>query len=309
MKKWQFAIVAAGAALTLVLIDSWFFYLRWFDAPPVDTGAPRPASELVEQGAYLVNGPGRCADCHGDPARRREIARGQVVPLSGGFSEKIYLGEIIFPNITPERQTGIGSLDADGIHRFFRSGINHRGEYGLPFMNYERLTPGDITAILAYLRSQPAVRHEVARSRYNLLGRFALAWFIRPPEPPPAFRDNHAGEVSAERGRYLAEALGSCRDCHTDRSLYTGEFTGPAYGGGMPFTNPDDPEELILSPDLRPDRDGEVARLGREAFVRRFQSGAMREWSPMPWGPFSRMTRPDLESLYLYLAQLPPAGE
>lgn len=292
------------ALLVVLLIDVQFFYLRHFDAP-FQSVASSTDQVVLERGEYLVYGPARCADCHGDVAQRDEIAAGKIVPLSGGFFEDIFLGQIVFPNITTDKETGIGRLTDDEIVRFFRTGINHRGEYGLPFMNYQRLSNSDLTAIISYLRSQAPVKRKLPSSKYNFLGKLALAYFIRPEQTEPVFPDSIALEPTIEYGRYLAEGMGSCRECHTNRSLKTGEYLGDFYAGGMPFEHPDRPELSVVSPNLLPDPvTGKVAGFSKHEFVERMQAGLLLHWSPMAWGPYSRMTATDLEAIYLYLTSL-----
>ena len=91
--------------------------------------------------------------------------------------------------------------------------------------------------------------------------------------------------------------------------MKTGEYTGPRFAGGLVFRKAGDPAQVLVSPNLTPDpRTGVMAGWTRERFVARFRRGSSRPWSPMPWGPFSRMTDFDLESLYLYLRDLEPVA-
>lgn len=296
-------------AIALLLFDINVNYQRSFDAPfPTLTASTDP--EKIARGDYLVYGPARCADCHGDPSQRPAIAAGKKAPLSGGFFEEIFLGTIRFPNITPDLETGIGRLTDEQIARFMRTGINHSDAYGLPFMNYQRLSNADLVAILSFLRAQAPVGNAVEPTSYNFFGKLALAYFIRPEKREAAFADNIPATASIEYGRYLAEGMGSCRECHTRRSLKTGAYLGEFYAGGMVFDYPEKPELNLVSPGLLPDPvTGKVAGMNKEEFVARMQSGLVLPWSPMPWGPFSRMTEADLEALYLYFSSLEPARD
>jgi mono/diheme cytochrome c family protein len=303
LSKHRFLAVILLLSLVLI-IDIHVYYRRQFD-DLVQVVNTRSDPAVIARGDYLVYGPGRCADCHGDPLQRDAIAAGEKVPLSGGFFEDIYLGEIYFPNITSDNKTGIGRLSDHELTRFMRTGINHRGEYGLPFMNYQSMTPSDLTAVISFLRSLEPVGHEVDPIRYNFLGKLALRYFIEPQERKPFFPDSIARGATVEYGRYLAEALGSCRECHTDRSLVTGAYRGEFYAGGMLFEHPENPELAVVSPGLLPKPGtGTIAGFTKDEFIKRMQAGSRLPWSPMPWGPFSRMTTGDLEAIYLYLASL-----
>lgn len=301
----RFIIPGMAVLIGALAADIQWNHPRRFDAPLIDIRASSDP-QTIARGDYLVHGPARCADCHGDARQRDAIARGEKVPLSGGIHEDTLLGRIVFPNITPDPETGIGRLSDGQIARFLRTGINHRGEYGLPFMDYRTISPADLLAIVSFLRAQPPVRHEVPASRYNFLGKLTLRWFLAPGNPGPVYADAIRQQQGIPRGRYLAEALASCRDCHTRRSMITGAYVGEFYEGGLAFEAPEDEREGVTSPSLRPDAKGRIAGFDREQFVARMRAGSTRSWSPMPWGPYSGMTEADLDAIYLYLASLHP---
>jgi mono/diheme cytochrome c family protein len=281
---------------------------RRFDLP-FPTVRSAPDSALILRGEYLVNGPGHCADCHAPPSAKEDVSRGEIVPLSGGHHLDIFLGRMHFPNITPDSARGIG-LRSDGeLARFFRRGIDHRGEIGLPFMMYADLSDRDLASILSYLRSLPPVGHAVPRSSYNLLGKITRAYFLEPFAPSRDVSVEIRPGRTVEYGEYLVNAVSSCASCHTARNMKTGDFTGPRFGGGMVFRRAGTPEVLV-SPNLTPDPEtGIMAAWDEAAFIRRFQAGSMREWSPMPWGPFSRIQEDDLAAMFLYLRSLAPARQ
>ncbi len=263
-------------------------------------------SAVIARGRYLVHGPGHCADCHAPVSEKSKVDAGLEARLSGGYALKIFLGEIIATNITPDPETGIGKISDGELARFFRTGIDHRGRVGLPMMMYADLTDGDLTAVLSYLRSVPPVRHAVPPSRYNLLGKITKAFFLEPFYPKAEAPPIPPGETR-EYGGYLVETVSNCASCHTARNMKTGEYTGPRLAGGLVFRKSDAPSRMVISPNLTPDpRTGALAGWSRERFIERMRKGNLREWSPMPWGPFSRMTNPDLGAIYLYLTGLDP---
>ena len=297
-------LIVITMAIIAVVVDVGFFYQRQFDVPkPSITLSTDPS--IIARGEYLVYGPGRCADCHGAVQQRAEIESGEKVPLSGGFYEEIYLGKIVFVNITPDDETGIGKQSDADIFRFLRTGINHKNEYGLPFMDYRSVSDDDLLAIISFLRSQKPVYHKVKPSSYNFLGKLALAYFVRPEKAPQVFSDNIAKGPTVEYGRYLVETIGACRGCHTQRSLYTGEYTGNDFEGGMLFKHSDDSAFNVISPDLTPNlTNGTIAGYSKENFLKRMQDGLKKTWSPMPWGAYSRMSETDIEAIFLYLSSL-----
>lgn len=262
-------------------------------------------TSAVSRGEYLVHGPGHCADCHASPAGKAVVERGGIAPLSGGHHLDIFLGRITFPNITPDSATGIGARSDGELARLFRHGLDARGGIGLPFMDYADLAESDLVAILSYLRSVRPVWNVVSPSRYNVLGKITRAYFLAPfdPQAPPPAAPIPGRTV--EYGRYLVEAVAGCAACHTARNMKTGEYTGPRFGGGMVFRRAGASDEFAVSPNLTPEpATGVMAAWDESAFVRRFKAGQMREWSPMPWGPFSRVSVDDLAAMHLYLSGL-----
>jgi mono/diheme cytochrome c family protein len=305
--KWPVRAVSALAVLSVGLILLAYARAdRKFEARVRPLNASTDTA-LIARGRYLVYGPGHCADCHAPPARKAEADAGRKTDLSGGYALKTFLGELIAPNITSDPATGIGGVSDSLLTRFFRHGIDHRGNVGLPVMQYADLSDRDLVAILSFLRTLDPVSNRVPPSRYNVLGKITKAFFLDPFEPaedpPPAIEPG----PTPEYGGYLANAVANCSGCHTARDMKTGEFTGPPFAGGLVFRNARDPRQIVVSPNLTPDPEtGAIAGWTRERFLERMRRGNLREWSPMPWGPFGRMTDADLEAIRLYLDGLGP---
>ncbi len=295
-------LAAAGLAVVWALFRS----DRTFPLPyPESRVVSDP--ETLFRGRYLVFGPGHCADCHAAPSQKAEVDSGREAELSGGYAIKTFLGEMRAPNITSDSVTGIGRLSDGEIARFLRYGVDHLGRVGLPIMMYADLSPRDLTAILSFLRALPPVRYEVSPSRYNLLGKITKAFFLEPFAPRPGPQCVPEPGLTAAYGGYLANDVANCAACHTARNMQTGEFTGPRFAGGLVFRNASDTRLTVISPNLTPDpRTGRIAGWTREMFTARMKRGTPATWSPMPWGPFSRMTEEDIGAIYLYLMQLGP---
>ena len=61
------------------------------------------------------------------------------------------------------------------------------------------------------------------------------------------------------------------------------------------------------TPNLSPDsKTGHIADWTEEMFIKRFRKGKQIPESPMPWGPFSRMTDDELKAIYRYLKTVKP---
>jgi len=308
-----------GAALAIMLLLCSLVLLialkRWdrtFVAPMPNLRSVSDTG-IIARGRYLAYGPAHCADCHAPPEFKSKVDSDQEVPMSGGYEIKTYLGEIRPPNITPDSVTGMGRITDGELARFFRYGVDHRGQVGLPIMMLADLSDKDLVAIISFLRSTTPVKHEVAASHYNLLGKMTRAFFLEPFAPKIIPPPSQTPAISIQYGDYLVNTVSNCASCHTERNMKTGDYTGPRLAGGMVFRSSGSQHESLISPNLTPDSaTGRITKWSQEIFIQRFKMGNLgnteniRSWSPMPWGPFSRMTDQDLGAIYLYLMQLPP---
>lgn len=264
-------------------------------------------SAVISRGRYLVYGPGHCADCHAPPHLKAKVDSGFEVDMSGGYAINTYLGEIRPPNITSDTATGIGGIGDAELARFMRYGVNHNGQVGLPIMMYANLSDADLIAILSFLRTLPPVKNYVPTSHYNLLGKITKAYFLEPFAPKVDPPTSPKPEMTIEYGEYLVDNVSNCGSCHTARNMKTGEYTGPYLGGGMIFHSSNAPGTTVISPNLTPDSaTGRIVAWSLDLFTKRIKMGNLNTRSPMPWGPFSRMSDRDIGAIYLYLKSLKP---
>lgn len=127
--------------------------------PQIDDPAQRL---LAERGRYIVTY-GDCNGCHtpnGDQGPKWEEY------LAGGmkFSWK-YSGIAYSRNLTPDKETGIGSRTDEEIKRVLRSGVFHNGrpmEYTfMPWTGFSNMTEEDRHAVVVYLRNIHPKQHEI----------------------------------------------------------------------------------------------------------------------------------------------------
>ena len=145
---------------------------RTFDAPYPDIHASKDPA-VIERGRYLVTGPAHCTGCHG------AVGHTDAKPhLVGGLTFDLPVGTIYARNITPDKQTGIGRYTDPEIARVLRYGVYPTGRAVLPFMPFADLSDDDLTAVISYLRSRPAIDHYVPPSDFNVIGRAAKAFLI-----------------------------------------------------------------------------------------------------------------------------------
>ena len=126
----------------------------------MDTGVYKPdagRSAAWNRGAYLVQGAGHCGECHSPRNALGGIIDGRS--LAGGVVDG-YLA----PNISSDRQFGIGNWSNADIVTFLKKGANdHNVVFGpmtdVVHESMAYMTDGDLDAIATYLKASPA-RHE-----------------------------------------------------------------------------------------------------------------------------------------------------
>ena len=121
------------------------------------------AETLVERGKYIVTVAG-CNDCHtpgyflGKPDPARYLGGSEV-----GF-EIPGLGVFYGPNLTPDKETGLGTWTNEQIATAIQTGVRPDGRHlapPMPSASFANLTSSDAQAIAAFLRSIPAVKNKV----------------------------------------------------------------------------------------------------------------------------------------------------
>jgi mono/diheme cytochrome c family protein len=132
-------------------------------AKPNAKAKAKATAALVARGRYLSN-LGGCNDCHtpgyflGKPDMARALAGSEV-----GF-EIPGLGVFHGPNLTPDKETGLGSWTDKQIIDALKKGVRPDGRVLAPIMPWRALaslTPQDTQAMVAYLRSIPTVKNKV----------------------------------------------------------------------------------------------------------------------------------------------------
>jgi mono/diheme cytochrome c family protein len=122
------------------------------------------ADSQLDRGKYLVV-VASCNDCHtpgfflGKPDTAKYLGGSDV-----GF-EIPGLGVFAGRNITPDKETGIGNWTDEQIATAITSGKRPDGRQLAPIMPYAAfsyMTKEDVAAIVAFLRSVPPVKNEVA---------------------------------------------------------------------------------------------------------------------------------------------------
>ena len=168
-----------------------------------------------------------CSGCHTvDPAK----------PFAGGKRIETPFGAIYSPNLTPDRDTGIGGWSDDDFYRALHLGIAPNGSHyypAFPYPNFARMTREDVLAIRAYLATLPPVHNTrppaELRWPYSYRGLMrAWDWLFFHPH---TFTPNPNKSAEWNRGAYLVKGAAHCGACHTPRNWFGAIRHDHAYGG------------------------------------------------------------------------------
>lgn len=129
----------------------------------VSFGSAHAADSRVERGKYLTSVI-PCTDCHtpgtflGHADMSRYLGGSEV-----GF-EVPGLGVFYGPNLTPDKDTGLGNWTIEQIATAITTGVRPDGRKLAPTMPsewFQHLTKTDALAIAAYLKTIPPVKNKV----------------------------------------------------------------------------------------------------------------------------------------------------
>lgn len=255
------------------------------------------ADTPVERGEYLVRGPAACGNCH-TPFGPDGFDMGKE--LGGRLVEKLDIFTAIAPNITPGGRVA-GWTDEE-LARAIREGIRPDGSVigpPMPFPMYRGLSDSDAMAIVAFLRTLPAVDHDPGRSVYNIP--------LPPAYGPPvgSVADIPRG-VTVEYGEYLAGPVAHCMECHTPFGPEGPLLETDLGRGGFEFHGP---WGVSIAANLTSHEDG-LAGWTDDELKAMIVSGKRPDGTPMlppmPYGYLARMTDEDLSAIVMYLRTLPP---
>ena len=234
-----------------------------------------------------------CYACH--------TARGGA-PWAGGMPFETPFGTIHATNISPSPE-GIGGWSRAEFHRALRDGVAPGGRHlypAMPYTSYRGMTEGDVDALYAYLitREKMPVANRPNGLAFPFDQRWTLsAWNLLNLPAAVAVPDPTRSDLW-NRGRYVAEALGHCGECHTPRNLMQG-LRGEAALTGAVIEGLEAPDITLAG----------LARMGfAPASLARFmgtglsaQGGATHQMFEVVHYSTRHMARADLAAMAAYL--------
>lgn len=275
-------------------------------------GAVLPASAqdqqaLVARGAYLVNGPAACGNCH--TQKNPDLSPRNDKFLAGGERFDTPVFTAYSRNLTPDKDSGIGIWTDQQIIRAMREGVTKEGETlgpPMPVPTYHNMSDDDATAIVAYLRTIKPIHNEVPESKYKIP--------LRPmnnakglPAPPKSDKVAYGG--------YIVNAIAHCFECHTTpNERGEPDFASHLGAGGFPLpvwpVLSAKPGTIIYSLNITPDKETGIGTWSDDQIKRVITEGidkdGKRLFPLMPFAYFKKMTPEDLDAIVAYLHTINP---
>ena len=257
--------------------------------------------DAVERGRYLAVA-ASCETCH--------TAQGGQ-PFAGGRALETPFGTFYTPNITPDRETGIGRWSEAQFLRALHEGVRpDGGDYypAFPYTSFTKWTDPDALAIRAYLSSIPAVRQ--ANRPHALSFPYSWRFLVNGWKwlffDPGRFRPMPGRSAEENRGAYLVTAVVHCGECHTPRNAF-GAMEDDRFLAG----NPVGPDGKSV-PNITPDPKAGIGNWSEDDIVQVLTDGRTPDFDEVAGSMAevvrntARLTPEDRRAIAVYLQTVPP---
>jgi mono/diheme cytochrome c family protein len=307
------SVIGALLALGVLAMVVKFYVLSPALRPAPDVKAPA-TPEAIARGKYLATHVAACLGCH---SKVDETISGE--PIVEGFTGSgrdfgaipNFPGRIRAPNISPDKDSGIGGWTDGEILRAMREGVDRHGRALFPQMPYQTyaatLGDDDALAIIAYLRTLAPVKNDPGKMTVD----FPVSMFIRaaprpldkpaPPAPPASNKD--------ARGDWLLRVC-SCGDCHDSKNEKMEPIPGKSLAGGMKLDLPGD-KGTVYASNITSDKATGVGAYSDHDLKRVINEGkgkSGRTLYVMPWFYYKGLTDEDKDALLSALRRVPPVA-
>lgn len=289
--KWLGIVLGALIGLIVLLVAGVYLNAnaklnRTYSIPADNLTIPTDDASLA-RGKHLANA--LCIGCHGD-----NLA-GKV------FMDSAAIAIVDSANLTPG-QGGLGTKYAEqDFVRALRHGVKKSGVsvFIMPSNDFWEMSDADLGALVAYLKTLPAVDKQPREVKVGFMGHLLLGAGAFPASMLPAqiiAHDKRPGSFpqagqTADYGQYLVNISG-CRACHGEQ-LSGGKNSDPT---------------AIGAPNLTPG--GEVKAWSDADFLKTIRTGVTPGGHPlnpaqMPWEHYKNFSDDELKAIYLYLQSQP----
>lgn len=261
--------------------------------------AQATAETLLERGTYLMKSIVACGNCHtakGGPMAQYELA--------GGFPMKEGPIDAVTPNLTPDKETGIGSWTDAQLMVAIRDGKRPDGSLigtPMPYDMYRGLSDRDTRAIIAYLRNLKPVKNATPKSVYKM---------PLPPAygPPVGFIADVPQTDKVAYGAYLAGPAGHCIECHTPMTNPPRrDYENMLGAGGFKFAGPwGESVAANLTPDKETGLGNWTNAQIKAAITTGVRANGAKLRPPMAFDYYKNISTEDLDAIVTYLRSLKP---
>lgn len=254
--------------------------------------AIQASPEALERGRHIATVRG-CVECHTES-------------LGGNtFIDEPPFARLFASNLTTGNGgVGRGYTDADWV-RSIRHGVgpDRKPLLFMPSHEFNVISDADLAALIAYLKSLPAVDNAPRENSVGPVGRilFLAGKVHLLPAELIDHSDRHkiapAPGATVEYGKYMASG---CVGCHGDNLS----------GGPIPGTPPSFPPARNITPDAATG----IGRWTEQDFFNAMRAGKRPDGTElrpeMPWRATAQMTDDEIRSIWVYLRSIParPAG-
>jgi len=257
--------------------------------------------DRIERGRYLAV-LSDCAACHTAPS-------GQ--PFAGGLALQTPFGKLVAPNITPDRETGIGNMTDDEFLATLHDGRGHNGRRlypAMPYPAYTKMTDDDVLSMRAYFATVAPVSNKVISNQlpFPLNIRLAMVFWNALNFTPGRYVPNPQKSAEWNRGAYIVEGAAHCGTCHTPKTILGGDKNDGALAGAT--------LQGWFAPNITPDAHKGIGGWSKDDLVQYLKTGT-NDWT-LASGPMaeavnhstSQMTDEDISAIATYLKDSSEGG-
>ena len=249
---------------------------------------------------------GGCASCHA-AAKAEGDAK---LLLAGGVELKTPFGTFVAPNISSDKNDGIGSWSSADLANAMLKGVSPQGEHlypAFPYTSYARMRPADIADLHAYLMTLPAVNGAAPPHQLSFpftLRRGLGLWKLLYLSDKPVVALPEGTPEKVLRGQYLVEGPGHCGECHTPRQMTGGLDKGQWLAGAVAAEGDGIVPNITSGEGGLSWSESEIASYLETGFTPDFDSvgGAMVEVQKN----MAKLTAEDRQAIAAYLKAVPP---
>jgi mono/diheme cytochrome c family protein len=262
-------------------------------------GTAQAQSDLVKRGDYLVNTILTCGNCHTPKGPHGDI---MDKAFSGGLSWDEPPFKVTAPNITQDKETGIGKWSDAQIKTLLRTGMKPDGVHiamVMPTGFYHIMTEHDLDSVVAYLRTIKPIKNKVPDPIYKMPQVENVFPGGEKPYTEAMFKDH------VKHGFYLA-TIGHCMECHTPMVRGKHDWAKDLGRGGFEFPGP---WGVSVSRNITSSKSKGIGRWTDAEIKRVITTGVDKDGNhlkpPMGFGYYAHMTDGDIADIIAWLRTVP----